>query len=76
MDSLETMVIDSLNYNKSFPDFMSLKNEIDTLQLKIERLGFIENRLISTLKINDSTYVAKFDLNKKYYTIYIYYQKT
>jgi hemolysin activation/secretion protein len=75
MDSLETAVIDSLNYRKSFNDYASLENELETLQFKIKKLGFIENRLIYNAKNNDSTYLAKIALNKKYYTIYIYYDK-
>ncbi|MCH7524823.1 MAG: hypothetical protein IIC74_07395 [Bacteroidetes bacterium] len=74
-DSLETTVIDSLNYMKSFTDFISLENEIESLHLKLQKSGFIENKLLSSDKKNDSTYVAKFSLNKKYYTIYIYYDK-
>ena len=72
-DSLETAVIDSLNYKKSFPDFVSLKNEIESQHIKLQKLGFIENKLMSNDKKNDSIYVANFSLNKKYYTIYIYY---
>ena len=74
-DSLETTIIDSLNYKKSFQDFISLKNEIESQHLKLQKSGFIENKLVSTGKKNDSIYVAKFSLNKKYYTIYIYYDK-
>ncbi|RLD29090.1 MAG: hypothetical protein DRI75_04645 [Bacteroidetes bacterium] len=74
-DSLETIVIDSLNYKKKFSDFKSLKSEIESLHLKLQKLGYIENKLISNAKKNDSIYVAKFSLNKKYYTIYIYYDK-
>jgi hemolysin secretion/activation protein ShlB/FhaC/HecB len=74
-DSLETTIIDSLNYKKNFTDFKSLKNEIELFHLKLQKSGFIENKLISTEKKNDSTYLAKFSLNKKYYTIYIYYNK-
>ena len=72
-DSLETKIIDSLSYKSSFTNFNSLKSEIESLRLKIEKLGFIENKLVLTQKENDSTYLAKFSLNKKYYTIYIYY---
>jgi outer membrane protein assembly factor BamA len=74
-DSLETTVIDSLNYKKRFLDFVSLKSEIESQHLKLQKLGFIENKLISNDKKNDSIYVAKFSLNKKYYTIYVYYDK-
>ncbi|MCK5402078.1 MAG: hypothetical protein KAJ28_10640 [Flavobacteriaceae bacterium] len=72
-DSIETTVIDSLNYKKNFTDFISLKNEIESIHLNLQKLGFIESKITSTEKKNDSTYVAKFSLNKKYYTIYIYY---
>lgn len=72
-DSLETAVIDSLYYNKKFVDFNSLKKEIEDLNLKIQKSGFIENELVSNDQKNDSTYFVKFSLNKKYYTIYIYY---
>ncbi len=72
-DSLETNVIDSLNYKKSFVDFISLKNEVEALHLNLQKLGFIENKLLLIDKKSDSIYVAKFSLNKKYDTIYIYY---
>jgi len=74
-DSLETSIIDSLNYKKSFSDYLSLKSEIESQHLKLQKIGFIENKLLLTDKKNDSTYVANFSLNKKYYTIYIYYDK-
>ena len=72
-DSLERIIIDSLGYKTSFVDYNSLENEIESLHLKVQKLGFIENKIISTEKENDSTYLSKFSLNKKYYTIYIYY---
>ena len=74
-DSLENNIIDSLSYKTSFVDFNSIKDEIEALHLKIQKIGYIENKLVSTQKENDSTYLAKFSLNKKYYTIYIYYNK-
>jgi len=72
-DNIETTIIDSLNYKKSFLDFNSLKNEIDLQHHKLQKLGFIENEIISIDKKNDSLYVTKLSLNKKFYTIYIYY---
>lgn len=74
-DSLENNIIDSLGFKTSFVDFNSIKDEIESLHLKIQKIGYIENKLVSTQKENDSTYLAKFSLNKKYYTIYIYYNK-
>jgi hypothetical protein len=74
-DSIETTIIDSLSYKKSFLDYNSLKSNLENLHLKIQKSGFIESRLISTVKVNDSIYDANFSLNKKYYTVYIYYDK-
>lgn len=75
-DSIETKVIDSLNYFRIFKDYRSLQNEIDSTHLKLQRLGYIENKVLETVKTNDSVFVSEFDLNKKFYTIYIYYPKT
>lgn len=75
-DSLETKFIDSLNYSRSFKDFKTLQKEIDTTFQKIQRLGFLESSIEVTKKINDSTYASTFNLNKKYYTIYIYRKKS
>jgi hemolysin activation/secretion protein len=72
----ETRVLDSLNYQKIFSDYQSLKTEIDSMQVRLQHSGYIENRIIETSKISDTLYLSKFDLKKKFYTIYIYYIKT
>ena len=72
-DSLDYKIIDSLGYKSLFTDFNSLKGEITNLHLKTQKLGFIESKIISITKKNDSTYHAKFSLNTKYDTIYIHY---
>ncbi|WP_242202449.1 POTRA domain-containing protein [Aestuariivivens insulae] len=72
----ETTLIDSLGYNKTLPDYQSIVNIIDTLQNKIYKLGYIENKLESIIKNNDSTFIAKMQLNQKFNSIYIYYDKT
>ena len=71
----ETQVIDSLGYTKKFSDLNSLKSEIASTQIRLQSIGFISNQVVSTLKIDDSTYRSKFSLKQRFYTIYIYYSK-
>jgi len=71
----ENKVIDSIGYINKFPDYKSLENEIGLFHKKLQTLGFIENEINSTKKINDSTYASSFRLNDRFDTIYIYYNK-
>jgi len=71
----ETTVIDSIGYKKTFLNFNSLQDEVQLLKESLQKIGFIENEIVSTKKENDSTYHKKIRLGKKYHTIYIYYDK-
>ena len=72
----ETKVIDSLNYIKKHSNFISIKLEADSIQKLLYKNGYIENELKGINKIDDSTFIGKFDLKKKFYSIYIYYDKS
>lgn len=72
----ETKVIDSLNYVNKHPDFISIKLELDSIQKLLYRQGYIENELKDINKINDSTFIGKFNLKKKFESIYIHYDKS
>jgi outer membrane protein assembly factor BamA len=74
-DVSENTIIDSIGYKNMFANYKLLEEEINSLHLKFQKIGYIESQLISTTKKNDTVYNAKFSLNKKYYTIYIYYDK-
>jgi len=74
-DVSENIVIDSIGYINVFANYKLLEEEINSLHLKFQKIGYIESQLISTTKKNDTVYNAKFLLNKKFYTIYIYYDK-
>lgn len=69
----ETSVLDSLKVTYRFNDFLTLKSEIDSTFLKLQKTGYIESELLDVNKKNDSLFVAKFNLNKKYETIFIYF---
>ena len=75
IDSSETKIIDSLTYKNSFINYKSLNDEVLLVNKKLQNLGFIENKLIETKKISDSTYQSTFSLKQRFYTIYIYYDK-
>ena len=64
---------DSLFITNTFKDYSSLQKEVDTLPQKLERLGFIESKLKSLIKKNDSTYIADYLFGKKYQYIKVYY---
>ncbi len=70
----ETAVIDSLLYRKTFNDYQSLLQEVDTLKARLNTIGYIESELKSFNKSNDSTFTAQFSLNNKYDYIHIYYK--
>ena len=74
-NNTETLVIDSIGYKNLFKNYNALEKEIYGLQTKLIKSGFIESALSLTRKIDDTTYHAKFSLKKKFYTIYIYYNK-
>ena len=40
-NEFETKIIDSLNYSKTHIDYTSIKNEIDSLQKTLFRIGYI-----------------------------------
>ena len=72
----QTRIIDSLNYLKIHNDYASIKREVDTLQKKLFKIGYIENELKEIIKTNDSSFKTQIHLKKKFDTIYIYYDKT
>jgi hypothetical protein len=74
-DVSENIVIDTIGYKNVFANYKSLEEEINSLHLKFQKIGYIESQLIFNTKKNDTTYNAKFYLKKKYDTIYIYYDK-
>ncbi len=72
-NKIETKVIDSLNYKKQFNNYLSIETEVNSIKKKLEKLGYLENKLLQIKKETDSTYFAKFYLNKRYKNIRIYY---
>ena len=74
-NQLQTTTIDSLTYTDQFPDYLSLKSEVDRMQESFLKIGYIESVLQHIEKTSDTAFVANFDLKQKYYDLYIYYKK-
>lgn len=75
-NQIEDHTIDSIGYLKFHKNYSSIVNEIDSIQNKFYKIGFIESTCSEIQKENDSSFSVKFNLKTKFYTIYIYYDKT
>ncbi len=65
-DSLQTGEIQKLNFTTVFKDFKTLTEEIDTTEVKLQRLGYIALERDTILRKNDSTYTIIFNLKTRY----------
>ncbi|PIV49891.1 MAG: hypothetical protein COS19_06535, partial [Flavobacteriaceae bacterium CG02_land_8_20_14_3_00_34_13] len=64
-DSITSQVIKNMNYKTVFKDFKSLKAEVDSSEVKLQKLGYINLQKSDLLKKNDSTYSVSFELKTK-----------
>ena len=71
----ETKIIDSIGYKKTFATAKEIVEETNNLSQKLYRIGYLEQKLESIDKINDTTFVSKFTLGKKIDFIHIYIGK-
>ncbi|MFV5698788.1 hypothetical protein ACM55H_10505 [Flavobacterium sp. ZT3R17] len=68
----ETKTVDSLNYNSNHKNTKSINDEVARISDRLSKIGFIENKIITTLKTKDSTYLSKLSLGNKIKYIHIY----
>ena len=66
-------LIDSINRQKKFKNYQSLKNEVFHIAQTLEKIGYLENELKKIKKINDSIYLADYYVGPKYNYIKIFY---
>lgn len=64
---------DSLTTTIAFKDFQSIRTEADSLQNRLQRIGFLEAELRSIQKKNDSVFTARFFFGKKFSFLKVYY---
>ena len=68
-------LLDSLQLQLNFKNYLELKREVDTLLPKFQRLGFIESSLTQLTRKNDSVYEAEFFLGNRWREIQIFYRE-
>lgn len=66
-------LVDSLNVQNSFANYLSLKKAADSLEFQLQKKGFIESELRTLEKKNDSSYVANYFLGERYLYIKVGY---
>ncbi|NNL82863.1 MAG: hypothetical protein HKP28_05700 [Winogradskyella sp.] len=59
-----TTTLDSIGYKTTFTNYRSIKNELNTLVDRYQKLGYIESTLESIKKNNDSTYLVNIRLGR------------
>ncbi len=64
---------DSLDIPTMFNDYRSIQREANTIQKKLERIGYLESELKSIQKKNDSFFVANYYFGIKYKHLKVYY---
>jgi hypothetical protein len=69
---LETKLIDSITYVSNHQNAKSIGEEIEKTTEKLAQIGFLENKIINTTKINDSSFYAKLDLGERVKSVHIY----
>lgn len=73
---VSTSLLDSLNVTLKFEDYLRLKSEVDSLSNKFQKYGFIDARLISLEKQNDSVFLAEYYLGNRWRDIEVRYSET
>jgi len=71
-NTVENEIIDSLNYPAKHPNLKSLLNEIKNTSEKLAKKGFLDNKIIETKNINDSSYISIIELKQRIKEIHIY----
>jgi hypothetical protein len=68
----EDQIIDSLNYSPNHPNLKSLYDEINNTSDKLSKKGYLDNKILETNKVNDSSYLSIISLKTRTKKIHIY----
>lgn len=68
----QNKVIDSITYAKSFSNAKGVVDESNLFSDKLLKLGFLEQQILESNKLNDSTFLYKYDIGSKTNFIHIY----
>lgn len=73
-NEIETKAIDSISYLKTHSNYSSVKNETDSLYNTLVNRGYLEAKIDSISKVDDSSFVSKLALGKIYKSLTIHYK--
>lgn len=68
----ESKTLDSLNYKTKHKNIKSIYDETKNTSIRLSKIGFINNKIIETKQINDSTYNSIITLNELIKEVHIY----
>lgn len=68
----ETKSIDSVGYVGVFKEHSLILQEVNLLSEKLQKAGFIESAIVSNNKLNDSTFIYRYNLGIKIKQIELY----
>lgn len=73
---LQNTLTDSIGYQTKHPNTKSILDETTSFSNKLLKIGYLENNLAEQKKINDSTFVFRYNIGQKTNRIHIYIGKT
>lgn len=68
----ENKIIDSIKYQKSHTNTKQIVDEVQSFSNKLVQIGYLENELLNSTKLNDSVYQFNFKLGVQTKSIHIY----
>ncbi|WP_296324803.1 POTRA domain-containing protein [Winogradskyella sp.] len=71
-----TKLIDSIGYTTTFLDYLSIETEVYSLKNKLINQGFIDTKIESIEKENDSLFLAKLYLGKRLNIVRVFFNST
>ncbi|MCR5861642.1 hypothetical protein LRS05_05605 [Flavobacterium sp. J372] len=71
-NTAETRILDSLSYNKVHENGKSVIDEANALSGTLTRIGYLENNIVDSRKLNDSTFLFLYSVGKRTKSICIY----
>ncbi|WP_245577767.1 POTRA domain-containing protein [Gelidibacter mesophilus] len=69
----DSLIIEALDYQKTFNDYNALQIEVTNIAETLSRLGYLESKFISLNKTNDSSFVANYKIGELYTKARIYF---
>jgi hypothetical protein len=74
-DSIAKIYFSNLKYIKKTSDFSQITKQLDTLNIFLNKQGFLESKILQTQKINDSIIEANYYLGPKIIYLHIKHDK-